>query len=98
MKKTSKAEQELKDFDKVFKALAHPTRRYVLTILLAEHGRLSAGQIVEYFSHKWPTITRHLKQLEDAGLIESSKEGTMNIYTLNRERMKTVLNNWLKWF
>jgi DNA-binding transcriptional ArsR family regulator len=96
--KISKAQQELKDFDLVFKALAHPSRRLILTVLLMENGKLNAGDIVEHFQFKWPTITRHLKQLEEAGLIESAKDGTQNIYTLNSERMKLVLNNWLKWF
>ena len=98
MAKISKAQQELKDFDLVFKALAHSTRRLILTLLLAENGKLNAGDIVGHFDFKWPTITRHLKQLEEAGLIESAKDGTQNIYTLNSNRMKTVLNNWLKWF
>lgn len=97
MTKDGKAAQELKDFDKVFKALAHPTRRNVLTILMRQE-KLNAGDIVKYFEHKWPTITRHLKQLEDAGLILSTKDGTQHFYTLNTERMRTVLNNWLKWF
>lgn len=98
MAKISKAQQELQDFELVFKALAHPTRRLILTVLLAENGRLNAGDIVEHFSFKWPTITRHLQQLEEAGLIQSAKEGTQNIYTLDKERMKSVLNNWLQWF
>jgi DNA-binding transcriptional ArsR family regulator len=98
MVQKSKADQQLEAFDKVFKALAHPTRRHILTIVLAENGRVNAGEIVEYFSHKWPTITRHLQQLEDAGLIHSIKEGTQNLYTLDRDRMKEVLNNWLKHF
>jgi len=93
----NKASQELRDFDKVFKALAHPTRRNVLTILIARE-KLNAGDIVKYFDHKWPTITRHLKQLEDAGLIILSKIGTQHFYALNTERMRSVLNNWLKWF
>jgi len=93
-----RAERELEEFDKVFKALAHPTRRHVLVKLLAVLPEMSAGEIVKHFSDKWPTITRHLKVLEDAGLVVMKKEGTQHIYSIQRERMKMVLNNWLQWF
>jgi DNA-binding transcriptional ArsR family regulator len=95
--KTNKAARELEEFDKVFKALAHPTRRYILTLLLAEK-RLSAGEIVAYFEEAWPTITRHLKQLEDAGLIMSEKESTQLFYSLVADHLRTVVNRWLQWF
>ena len=93
----SKAARELEEFDKVFKALAHTTRRYILTLLLAEK-RLNAGDIVSYFEDKWPTITRHLKQLEEAGLIISEREGTQLFYSLEAGRVKAVVNKWLQWF
>lgn len=97
MARVSKAARELEEFDKVFKALAHPTRRYILTLLLAEK-RMSAGEIVAYFEEAWPTITRHLKQLEDAGLIMSERESTQLFYSLVSGQLKTVVNKWLQWF
>lgn len=98
MKKKSRAEQELEDFELVFKALAHPSRRNILVVLTSRDGEMSAGDIVKRFEHKWPTITRHLRQLEDAGLVKTKKEGRENIYILNKERLHKVINNWLKWF
>ena len=101
MSKTTKktlAEQELEDFDLVFKALAHPSRRSILTVLQARGGKMNAGDIVSRLSFAWPTITRHLQQLEQAGLISSDKEGREQFYTLNGERLKTVVDNWMKWF
>ena len=59
---------------------------------------MNAGDIVNYFDHKWPTITRHLKQLEAAGLLVLTKEGTQHFYSLDTERMRKVLTDWLKWF
>jgi len=97
MAKKSLAEKELDDFEEVFKALAHPTRRHIL-IILRSRGDQITGDIVNLFQHQWPTISRHLRQLEDAGLISVTKEGRQQIYSLNRDRLRSVVNNFLKWF
>ncbi|MDB5231347.1 MAG: hypothetical protein JWN76_2152 [Chitinophagaceae bacterium] len=91
-------EQELEDFDVVFKALSHESRRNILTVLQARGGTMTAGDIVSRFSYAWPTMTRHLKQLEQAGLITVDKISREQFYSLNSGKLKTVLNNWLKWF
>ncbi len=96
--KKSIAEQELEDFDLVFKALAHPSRRNILTVLEARGGAMTAGDIVSRFAFSWPTMTRHLQQLEKSGLISVDKVSREQHYTLNSERLKTVLKGWLKWF
>ena len=96
-KKKSVAEQELEDFDKVFKALAHETRRHILVILQSRGGQVT-GDIVQRFPDAWPTISRHLRQLEDAGLISVEKKGRQIIYSVNSERLKSVTQNWLQWF
>lgn len=94
----SKGEQELEDFDLVFKALAHQSRRNVLTVLQSRGGTMTAGDIVDRFSFAWPTMTRHLQQLEQAGLIRVEKISREQHYTLNKERLNTVVDSWLKWF
>jgi ArsR family transcriptional regulator, arsenate/arsenite/antimonite-responsive transcriptional repressor len=96
--KKTRGEQELEDFDLVFKALAHPSRRNVLTVLQSRNGTMTAGDIVSRFSFAWPTMTRHLQQLEEAGLISVDKISREQHYTLNKERLKSVVANWLKWF
>jgi DNA-binding transcriptional ArsR family regulator len=95
---TSKAERELQEFDEVFAALAHETRRVILVVLMARNGEMTAGEIVERFSWRWPTMTRHLKQLEDAGLIQVTKVGRERRYILNRKKLQQVMGGWLKWF
>jgi DNA-binding transcriptional ArsR family regulator len=97
-KTKTRGEQELENFDLVFKALAHPSRRNILTVLQAREGSMTAGDIVNRFSFAWPTMTRHLQQLEQAGLISVDKISREQYYTLNKERLNTVVNNWLKWF
>lgn len=93
----NKAERQLEDFEKVFKALAHASRRNILVVLKTRE-KMTAGEIVERFTHKWPTITRHLKQLEDAGLVQVRKVSREQYYSLNTKRLTGVVNEWLKWF
>jgi ArsR family transcriptional regulator, arsenate/arsenite/antimonite-responsive transcriptional repressor len=97
-KKKTRGEQELEDFDLVFKALAHQSRRNILTVLQARGGTMTAGDIVNRFSFAWPTMTRHLQQLEQAGLIRVDKISREQHYTLNKDRLTAVVHNWLKWF
>ncbi|MDJ0838262.1 MAG: metalloregulator ArsR/SmtB family transcription factor [Acidobacteriota bacterium] len=94
----NRAQQELDDLEVVFKAPAHPSRRHILIVLNAHGGRMSAGSIAERFACSWPTTTRHLRRLEDAGLIIRNKTGREQNYTLNRERLQAVVGQWLAWF
>lgn len=48
-------------------ALAHPARRQILLTLHFCGGEATAGYIAQRFAHAWPTTTRHLRGLEDAG-------------------------------
>jgi ArsR family transcriptional regulator, arsenate/arsenite/antimonite-responsive transcriptional repressor len=94
----TKGEIELQEFDRVFKALAHESRRYILTVLQSRGGTMTAGDIVKRFNFSWPTITRHLKQLEEAGIITVHKISREQHYTLNKAYLLDTVNNYLKWF
>ena len=98
IKKKTLGERELEEFELVFKALAHASRRNILVNIHSRGGRMIAGDVVKRFAYKWPTITRHLQQLEEAGLLTSIKDGRELIYEINTEKLKTVVNNWMKWF
>lgn len=89
---------ELDDQERVFAALAHRTRRHVLVVLNARGGALTSGQIAERFDHSWPTVTRHLGVLVDAGLVRVERSGRERIYHLERERLLEVTDSWLRWF
>lgn len=93
-----RAERELEEFDAVFAALAHEARRRVLVVLLGRGGEMTAGQIVERFSCSWPTMTRHMQQLEAAGLISVEKVGRERRYILNSAELRRVVGGWLNWF
>jgi len=94
----TRAERELHDLDVVFAALAHASRRQILLVLKLRGGAMTAGEIVERFSCKWPTTTRHLRALEDAGLLTVRKEGRERLYELNRDKLLDVVAGWLNWF
>jgi DNA-binding transcriptional ArsR family regulator len=98
MTKKSLAQRELEEFDVVFKALAHATRRHILVVLRSRGGEVPAGEIVSGFAHKWPTITRHMQKLEKAGLVTLKRSGTNQLYSLNNEKLNRVVNNFMKWF
>lgn len=79
----------------VFAALAHAARRHILQVLHARDGAMSAGDLAGRFTHSWPTTSRHLRVLVQAGLIHERREGRTRLYVLDRERITTVLDLWL---
>jgi DNA-binding transcriptional ArsR family regulator len=91
--KPSPALRDLDDIDAVFAALAHPSRRHILQVLAAR-GSLTAGELSARFSHAWPTTTRHLRVLLDAGLITVTPAGRERHYQLARERLGSVVALW----
>ncbi len=90
--------KELEDLEVVFKALAHASRRHILIVLNARGGSMTAGEIAGRFSCTWPTTTRHLRILEDAGLVRVDKRGREWVYVLQTERVREVVSGWLNWF
>jgi DNA-binding transcriptional ArsR family regulator len=91
------AAERLAALDAVVSALAHPARRQILLTVHLCGGEMAAGQIAARFSHAWPTTTRHLKVLEEAGLLRHRKEGRNRVYALDRGRLDLV-REWLGWF
>jgi len=96
--KRGRGERELHDFEIVFKALAHATRRHVLVVLEARGGSMSAGQIARRFSCSWPTTSRHLRILEQAGVVRVDRNGREWNYVLERHRLRRVVGGWLATF
>lgn len=63
-----------------FSALGDPTRRAILKRLRG--GSLAAGEIAAAFDLTKPTISHHLRVLEEAGLVRSERRGTSIVYAL----------------
>lgn len=83
------------DLDAIFAALADPTRRAILSRLVA--GQASVNEIVEPFEMSQPAISRHLKVLERAGLIERDVEQQRRPARLKAEKMAAAVD-WLMEF
>jgi DNA-binding transcriptional ArsR family regulator len=74
--------------DRVFAALADPTRRGVLDALAG--GSLGVSELAAPHGMSLPGFMKHLRVLEDAGLIECSKEGRVVSCELSATPMKTA--------
>lgn len=78
--------------DLVFSALADPTRRAILARIA--HGDATVNELVEPFALSQPTISKHLKVLESAGLISRTREAQTRPVRLNATPLKDV-EAWL---
>lgn len=76
-----------------FNALADPTRRAVLDLL--RMGSQPAGQIASAFPVSRPAISKHLRLLRRAHLVNERREGRNRVYRLNPEPLKAV-DTWLE--
>jgi DNA-binding transcriptional ArsR family regulator len=89
------ARRELAELDAVFACLAHASRRQILLSLLHHGGAMTAGEIAGRFGCSWPTTSRHLKQLESAGLVAVETRGRERSYALVAERLARVVGGWV---
>lgn len=89
---------DLASLEAVFGALAHQSRRTMLLVLYLHGGRMSSGEIAGRFDCSWPTTTRHLRVLEEAGLVWVELRGRERIYHLDTVRLREVAGGWLRRF
>jgi DNA-binding transcriptional ArsR family regulator len=84
-------EQEL---ELVFKALADPTRRLLLDLLFEREGRtlseLESGIAMTRFG-----VMKHLRLLEEAGLVVSQKRGREKLHFLNPVPIRLIHDRWI---
>ncbi|HEX6501849.1 MAG TPA: metalloregulator ArsR/SmtB family transcription factor [Terriglobales bacterium] len=78
--------------ESTFQALADPTRRAVLDLL--RQGSRPAGRIAQSFPVSRPAISKHLRLLRRAHLVQERREGRHRFYHLNPEPLKAV-DHWL---
>ena len=76
----------------VFGALADPTRRAILTRLADSEA--TVAELAEPFDMSQPAISRHLKVLENAGLISRTRRATARLSHLQAEPLRDV-TTWL---
>jgi DNA-binding transcriptional ArsR family regulator len=78
--------------DRVFDALGEPARRRILELL--HQGPSAVGQLAERLPIGRPAVSKHLRVLGDAGLVEHRSEGTRNLYALAPSGL-AVAQQWL---
>jgi len=82
------------DDDRVFKALADPTRRFLLDQLFARDGRTLSELESELEMTRFG-VMKHLRVLEDAGLVVTRKKGREKLHFLNPVPIRLIHNRWI---
>jgi len=76
--------QEEQELAELAKALAHPARIAILKEL-ARRNTCVCGEIVEVLPLAQSTVSQHLKELQQAGLIQGTVDGVKSCYCINRD-------------
>jgi DNA-binding transcriptional ArsR family regulator len=84
---TAAAQAEYKAQARIIKALAHPARLFIVDEL--SRGERCVCELTDQLGVAMPTVSRHLGQLKNAGLLEDEKRGAQVFYRL---RVPCVLN------
>jgi DNA-binding transcriptional ArsR family regulator len=77
----------------VLEVIAEPTRRRILDAV--REGERSVGELVEQVGMHQPGVSRHLKVLRDAGLVEVRRDAQRRLYRLRAEPLRE-LDAWLE--
>ncbi len=76
---------------RIFKVISHPNRVKILEIL--RKGENCQCEIIPLIDQSQPTVSRHLKLLEEAGLLVSRKEGTKMFYKVVDDRVFNIIDS-----
>ena len=85
----------MSDDDKVFKALADPTRRFLLDLLFARDGRTLSELEYELQEMTRFGVMKHLKVLEGAGLVLTRRSGREKLHFLNPVPVRLIHDRWI---
>ncbi|MCR9263067.1 MAG: metalloregulator ArsR/SmtB family transcription factor [Flavobacteriaceae bacterium] len=82
---------------KILKAIADPTRREIFHALVIATSALSITQICGQFSMSRQGVTKHIKTLEDAGLVDITTKGRERFCLADVQPLKQV-SEWMKFY
>ncbi len=82
---------------KILKAVADPTRREIFHALVLAASALSITQIAGQFEMTRQGVTKHIKTLEGAGLVNINTEGRERFCYANAKPLKEI-NQWVKFY
>ena len=81
----------------IFKAISDPTRRKIIHLLLIGGQALTINQLVDNFDGSRQSITKHIKTLESAGLLEIQANGRERVCVPNPKPLKEV-QDWVNMY
>ena len=84
----------MNDDDQVFKALADPTRRFLLDRLFVSDGR-SLTELESDLEMTRFGVMKHLRVLEDAGLVVTRRRGREKLHFLNPVPIRLIHDRWI---
>ncbi len=84
----------MEDDDRVFKALADPTRRHLLDRLFERDGR-TLGELEEGLEMTRLGVMKHLRVLEEAGLVVTRRAGREKHHFLNPVPIRQIHDRWI---
>jgi DNA-binding transcriptional ArsR family regulator len=87
----------VKEIDKVFKALADPSRRQLLDRLHARNGQ-TLGELCKGLDMARQSVTQHLGLLEDANLISVQWQGREKLHYFNPVPIQQIYERWIRKF
>src|SRR6478752_6383429 len=82
----------IKSVESAFDIIAEPNRRAILSLLVASEQ--SVGEIERLLGMPQPTVSKHLRVLRDAGLVEATVDAQRRLYRLRPEPLQEV-DAWL---
>ncbi|MBX3188950.1 MAG: helix-turn-helix transcriptional regulator [Labilithrix sp.] len=82
------------DDDRIFKALADPTRRFLLDLLFARDGRTLTELESELAMTRFG-VMKHLRVLEGAGLVVAVRSGREKLHYLNPVPIREIHDRWI---
>ena len=84
----------VEDDDRIFKALADPTRRHLLDRLFERDGR-TLGELESELEMTRFGVMKHLRVLEDAGLVTTRRRGREKLHFLNAVPIQLIHERWV---
>jgi len=75
--------------ERVFRAIAHPARREILELLA--NSPLSVKELTARFDMSQPAVSQHLKELREAKLVSSERDGLEQRYRLTPQPLRYVI-------
>ena len=88
----SRVDDDLKRRSDIFKALSDPNRLKLIYLLI--DGEKCVSELLPYFDILQPTVSVHLLQLQDSGLLSVRKDGRKRYYSLADEKVLVLIDSF----